>query len=70
MFERISNSFRRLVVYITVPPTPEMTYMMVKMIVEVLDILGTATREMKQSRAREFMHRLPSLDAHVCRKIS
>ena len=39
--------------------------MMMKIIVEVLDILGTATKVMKQSRAREFMHRLLSLKAHV-----
>lgn len=39
--------------------------MMMKIIVEVLDILGTATKVMKQSRAREFMLRLLSLKAHV-----
>jgi hypothetical protein len=32
-----------------------MTDMMVKIMVEVLDILGTATKEMKQSRASEFI---------------
>ena len=32
-----------------------MTDMMVKIIVEVLDILGTATKEMKQSRASELI---------------
>ena len=43
-----------------------MTDMMVKIMVEVLDILGTATKEMKQSRASEAIHRLRSLGAHVC----
>ncbi|KAH9022031.1 hypothetical protein EDB84DRAFT_1678531 [Lactarius hengduanensis] len=52
IFERIENFFRRLEVYTQVPPTPAMTDMMVKIMVEVLDILGTATKEMKQSRAR------------------
>jgi hypothetical protein len=47
----IENFFRRLEVYTKVPPTPAMTNMMVKIMVEVLDILGTATKEMKQSRA-------------------
>ena len=42
-----------------------MTHMMVNIMVEVLDILGTATKEMKQSRASEFIHRLRSLEAHV-----
>ena len=43
-----------------------MTDMMVKIIVEVLDILGTATKEMKQSRASEFSLYLRSLEAHMC----
>ncbi|KAH9071552.1 hypothetical protein EDB83DRAFT_256835 [Lactarius deliciosus] len=50
VFERIENFFRRLEVHTDVPPTPAMTDMMVKITVEVLDILGTATKEMKQSR--------------------
>ncbi|KAH9169628.1 hypothetical protein EDB89DRAFT_1908398 [Lactarius sanguifluus] len=55
IFERIENFFRRLEVYTEVPPTPAMADMMVKIMVEVLDILGTATKEMKQSRARKFL---------------
>jgi hypothetical protein len=51
VFERIENFFRRLEIYTDVPPTPAMTDMMVKIMVEVLDILGTATKEMKESRA-------------------
>ena len=43
-----------------------MTDMMVKIIVEVLDILGTATKEMKPSRASEFSLYLRSLEAHMC----
>jgi hypothetical protein len=43
-----------------------MTNMMVKIMVEVLDILGTATKEMKQSRASEIILRLRSLEAHLC----
>ncbi|KAF8257635.1 hypothetical protein EI94DRAFT_1270143 [Lactarius quietus] len=53
IFERIENFFRRLEVYTKVQPTPAMTNMMVKIMVEVLDILGTATKEMKQSRAKD-----------------
>ena len=40
--------------------------MMVKIIVEVLDILGTATKEMKQSRASEPILFLIPLDADMC----
>ena len=43
-----------------------MTDMMVKIIVEVIDILGTATKEMKQSRASEFMLYLRLFKAHIC----
>ncbi|KAH9051135.1 hypothetical protein EDB83DRAFT_2293977, partial [Lactarius deliciosus] len=58
VFERVENVFRRLEVYTHVPPTPAMTDMMVKIMVEVLDILGTATKEMKQSRFKKFMKRV------------
>jgi hypothetical protein len=43
-----------------------MTDMVVKIMVEVLDILGTATKEMKQSRASELILALLSLKAEVC----
>ena len=42
-----------------------MTHVMVKIIVEVLDILATATKEMKQSQTSEFMLQLTSLEAHM-----
>ncbi|KAH9161011.1 hypothetical protein EDB89DRAFT_1914149 [Lactarius sanguifluus] len=57
VFERVENFFRRLEIYVDVPPTPAMTDMMVKIMVEVLDILGTATKEMKQSRFKKFLKR-------------
>jgi hypothetical protein len=55
IFERIENFFRRLEIYTHVQPTPAMTDMMVKIMVEVLDILATATKEIKQSRFSEFV---------------
>src|SRR5712691_1546934 len=45
LFDRIENFFRRLEVYTAVLPTPEMMDMMVKIMVEVLSILGIATRD-------------------------
>ena len=65
VFERIENFFRRLEVYTDVPLTPAMTDMMVKIMIEVLDILGTATKEMKESRASEVTLTLELLRAHV-----
>ena len=38
--------------------------MMVEIIVEVLDILGIATKEMKQSRASEVPVQFPLLEAY------
>ena len=40
--------------------------MMVNIIVVVIDILGTATKEMKQSRASEFILYLRSFEAYMC----
>ncbi|KAI9434798.1 hypothetical protein H4582DRAFT_2174263, partial [Lactarius indigo] len=61
IFERIDNFFRRLEIYTKVPPTPAMTDMMVKIMVEVLDIFGTATKEMKQSRAKKFLKKVAGI---------
>lgn len=49
------------------PPTPAMTNTMVMIMVEVLDILGTATKEMKLSRASGFIvHRSSSVTQNSC----
>jgi hypothetical protein len=50
IFERIESFFRRLEIYTEVPPTPEMTDIIVQIMVEVLSILGIATKEIKQGR--------------------
>ena len=47
-----------------------MTEMMVKIMVEVLDILATATKEMKQSRFSEFIPRLSLLEANEYQQCS
>ncbi|KAF8258310.1 hypothetical protein EI94DRAFT_1835096 [Lactarius quietus] len=61
IFERIENFFRRLEVYTKVPPTAAITNMMVKIMVGVLDILGTATKEMRQSRAKKFIKKIAGI---------
>jgi len=53
IFERIETFFRRLEVYTEVPPTAEMMDMMVKIMVEILSILGIATKGIKQGRTSE-----------------
>ncbi|KAF8268387.1 hypothetical protein EI94DRAFT_1785895 [Lactarius quietus] len=44
LFERIENFFKRLESYTEVPPTEAMTDMIVKIMVEVLNIFAIATR--------------------------
>jgi hypothetical protein len=50
IFERMENVFQRLEIYTKVPPTPEMMDIIMKIMVEVLSILGLATKEVKQGR--------------------
>ena len=55
VFERIESYFRRhgLVAYAKVPPTTEMIITIIRIIVEILSIIGIATREIKQGRMSE-----------------
>ena len=46
--------FRRLETYTQVPSTTEMMDMVVQIMVEVLSILGIATKEIKQGRMSEY----------------
>ena len=50
IFERMETFFQRLEIYTRVSPPPEMIDMIVKIMVEVLSVLGIATKEMKQGR--------------------
>ena len=45
--------FRRLEVYTEVPPTTQMMDAIIRIMVEVLSILGIATKEVKQGRLSE-----------------
>ena len=47
--------FRRLEVYTQVPPTTEMMDILVQIMVEVLSILGIATKEIKQGLLSEYL---------------
>jgi hypothetical protein len=48
VFERMENFFQRLDIYTRDSLPPEMMDIIVKIMVEVLSILGIATKEMKQ----------------------
>jgi hypothetical protein len=53
IFGRIEDFFRRLEIYTQVLPTTEMMDTITQIMVEVLTILGIATKEIKQSRISE-----------------
>ena len=65
IFGRIGSFFVRLEMYTGVLLTPAMTQKMVQITVEILGILATATKEMKQSRASEFDLRLSLLEPNT-----
>ena len=54
IFERIENFFKRLETYTEVRPSAAMTDIIVKIMVEVLNILGITTKEIKQGRTSEL----------------
>ena len=54
MFDRIGKFFRRLEIYMEVPPTIEMIDIIVQIMVAVFSILGIATKEIKQGRISKY----------------
>jgi len=57
LFSRIEYFFRRLEIYIEVPPTIVITAIAVDIVVEVLTILGIATKEVKRGLMSELISR-------------
>jgi hypothetical protein len=55
IFERMEAFFRRLEIHTSVPPNGEMTDTITAIMVEVLRILGIATKEMKQGRTSKSL---------------
>ena len=54
IFERIENFFKRLETYTEVEPSEAMTDIIVKIMVEVLNIFAIATKEIKRGRTSGF----------------
>jgi len=55
LFERIENFFKRLESYTSVRPTDAMIDVIVKIMIEVLNIFAIATKEMRQGRASALL---------------
>ena len=61
MFERIEAFFQRLNIYTAVAPNQGMVGTIAAIMVEVLNFIGIATKEMKQGRASKcFIHKVRS----------
>ena len=54
IFERIENFFKRLENYTAVRPNAAMTDIIVKIMVEVLNVFAIATKEIRQGRTSEL----------------
>ena len=54
IFERIEMLFRRLEIYTEVPPTSEMMEIVVRIMAEVISILGIAMKEITQGRMSKY----------------
>ena len=55
LFASFENFLSRLGIYTGVPPTPALTNVLVKIIVELLSTLALATKQVKQGRFSEFV---------------
>jgi hypothetical protein len=53
LFECLGNFLKRLEIYMTIPPTPMMTDIIVQIMVELLSVLALATKQVKQGRFSE-----------------
>jgi hypothetical protein len=55
LLESIEHFLRRLDIYTKIPPTPAMTEIVVKIMVELLSTLALATKQIKQGIPSEFL---------------
>lgn len=63
IFECVESFIRRLSIYTEIPPTPAMTEIVVKTMVELVSVLALATKQINQGRLSMpvLVHRHPSL---------
>ena len=50
LFDCLGNFLKRLEIYTTIPPTPIMTDIIIKIMIELLSVLALATKQIKQGR--------------------
>jgi hypothetical protein len=54
LFECLGNFLKRLEIYTTIPPTPIMTDIIIKIMIELLSVLALATKQITQGRFSEY----------------
>jgi hypothetical protein len=69
LFASFENFLSRLGIYTGVPPTPVLTNVLVKIIVELLSTLALATKQVRQGRFSEFVLVGTTLDSMEHREI-
>ena len=70
LLESIEHFLKRLDIYTKVPPTPAMTEIVMKIMVEILSTLALATKLIKQGRPSESVFAKVLPDLMLCREIS
>ena len=70
LFEDLGNFLRRLEVYMTIPPTPMMMDLIVKIMAELLSVLALATNQIKQRRISKCVVRYMLLILNVSQRNS
>ncbi len=53
LFEYLENFLKRLEIYTMIPPTPIMTDMVIKIMVELFSVFALATKQIEQGRFSE-----------------
>ena len=69
LFESFDNFLSRLNIYAEIPPTPALTDVLIKIIVELIATLALATKQVKQGRFSEFILVVTTVDSVVHREI-
>src|SRR6266852_996879 len=70
VFERIEAFFQRLEIYTKAAFNQEMVDIITKIMVEVLNVLGIATKEIRQGRTSKFLlYECVAVDRTILRKI-
>ena len=62
LFASFENFLSRLEIYAGIPPTPALTNVLVKIIVELISTLALATKQVKQGRFSEFVLLITTVD--------